>query len=433
MKKTLIISYNFPPVGGAGVQRPVKFVKYLRDFGWEPVVLSVSNPSVPVLDVSLLKDIPEGVKIYRGRTFEPSYALKARVSRSKAGISARLAAFLKKTVSRFILPDMQILWWPGLLHQLLKILRQEKPDVVFVSAPPFSSFVPVVFASSFFRVPVVLDYRDEWSFSRLNWENSVKTSFASRLDGILERYVLWKCSAFVAANQSYLDYLDSSYPGLDGEKGRAITNGYDDEDLGGLRAVSRDGQKIRITYAGTVWNATSLKTFMAALEMLFAEDSSGSIAKRMIIDIYGRVVDEERRCIEECKYLEVVALHGYMEHKDILQELMNSDILLLTLSDLAGADRIITGKAFEYMATGKHILAIAPKGETTELLRQNYRNLTLVEPDHPERVVCALRKLIASIEELRAKDGDDVTHFTRRNLTGELSRLFDELTGEKAT
>ncbi len=189
MKKVLIISYNFPPVGGAGVQRPVKFVKYLRDFGWEPVVLSVANPSVPVTDESLLKDIPSSVKLYRAKTLEPSYSVKNRIAHHDANWLDKSFSLLKKTVSPFILPDVQILWWPGLLLKLLIILLYEKPDVLFVSAPPFSSFVPVVSISRLFRVPAVLDYRDEWSFSRENWENSIKSSLARKLDYKLERYV----------------------------------------------------------------------------------------------------------------------------------------------------------------------------------------------------------------------------------------------------
>ena len=431
MKKVLLISYNFPPVGGAGVQRPVKFVKYLREFGWEPVVLSVSNPSVPVLDLSLLNDIPNGVKVYRARTLEPSYAVKSSLSRNQSGLLATWTSVLKKTCSLLLLPDLQILWWPGLFFYLLKILPREKPRIVFVSAPPFSSFLPAVIAASLFGVPVVLDYRDEWSFTRHNWENSAKSCLATELDALLERFALEKCRAFVAANHSYVDSIYRSYGDSLRNKGYAITNGYDDDDLVGLKAARRYGEKIRIVYAGTIWNATSLATFMAAVEMLFDEDRSGRAAERMSIDIYGRIVEEERRYVEESKYPHAIVIHGYLEHKYIFHELLNSDVLLLTLNDLPGADRIITGKVFEYMATGKHILAIMPEGETSNLLTQNYPNLSMINTNRPEDILLALKGICGSIEELRAKDHCDVAHFTRRNLTGTLSRLFDELTGEE--
>jgi glycosyltransferase involved in cell wall biosynthesis len=426
MKKSLIISYNFPPVGGGGVQRPVKFVKYLRDFGWEPIVLSVANPSVPVLDASLLKDIPDGVKVYRARTLEPSYALKSRVSRTTPGQVSRMVGFFKKAISCLLLPDMQVLWWPGLFLQLSKIIMLEKPNVILVSAPPFSSFVPTVFVGTIFKVPVVLDYRDEWSFTRQNWENSVKTSFAEKLDTLLEAYALRKCSAFVTANQSYVDSIYRMYPGLDRSKGRVITNGYDTEDLAEGKALPRHKEKVRIIYAGTVWSATSLQTFIKALEMLFDSDDSG-INRQVFLDIYGRVVDEERRYLDESKYAHVIGIHGYSAHQSIMGELLNSDILLLTLSDLPGAERIITAKAFEYMATGKHILAIAPLGETSDLLRQNYGNLSLINSSDPNEVFLALKKIVASIEQLRMREGDVVTQFTRRNLTGTLCEVFDAL------
>ena len=427
MKKALIISYNFPPVGGGGVQRAVKFVKYLREFGWDPIVLSVSNPSVPVLDSSLLRDIPFGTRVYRALTFEPSYALKSRASCSQAGLWAAVVGILKKALSHFLLPDLQVLWWPGLFLELVKVLTLERPTVVFVSAPPFSSFVPTVFVASLCRVPVVLDYRDEWSFTRQNWENSVKTRFAAKLDALLEAYVLRKCSAFVAANQSYVDAIYRLYPDLQNQKGRSITNGYDVDDLIRDEVSLRLKKKIRIVYAGTVWNATSLQTFMTALEMLFDSDDSGRIAQQVFLDIYGRIVDEEKRYVDESKYAHAVRIHGYTAHESIFKELLNSDILLLTLSDLPGAERIITGKVFEYMATGKHILAIVPTGETSDLLRHNYSNLSLINSTDTQEVFLALKKIVASIEQLRMRPVDDVTHFTRRNLTGTLCELFDEL------
>jgi len=426
MKKALIVSYNFPPVGGAGVQRPVKFVKYLREFGWEPVVLSVANPSVPVLDPSLLLDVPEGVKVYRARTLEPGYALKQAVTRARPGGWGRVTGALKRCAGRLLLPDLQVLWWPGLLSQLSFVLFTETPAVVLVSAPPFSSFVPVVFAARLFGVPVVLDYRDEWTFTRRNWEQSVKGRLPERVDAFLERYALAGCRAFVAANESYVRSLSDSYPEAAG-KGCAVTNGYDEHDLHGLTPVPRRGKAIRITYAGTVWNATSLKPFLAALELLFDRDEALWRAGRLVVEVFGRVVAEEMDHLAGHKYAACIRLNGYAQHREIMRELMDSDVLLITLSDLPGAERIITGKAFEYMATGKHILAIVPEGETSRLLHENYRNLTLVTSADPEPICARLAEIARDVEELRCRAPEDVSRFTRKNLTGDLSRLFERL------
>ena len=127
MKKVAIIAYGFPPVGGAGVQRPVKFVKYLREFGWEPVVLTVGNPSVPVIDTSLLHDIPENVAVYRAKTLEPSYRAKNVLAHAGSGLGATLKRLLKYCFSSLLLPDVQVLWWPYLIVYLIKVIKNEKP------------------------------------------------------------------------------------------------------------------------------------------------------------------------------------------------------------------------------------------------------------------------------------------------------------------
>jgi glycosyltransferase involved in cell wall biosynthesis len=411
------------------VQRPVKFVKYLREFGWEPLVLAVANPSVPVLDPSLLLDIPEGVKVYRAHTLEPGYALKQSVTRAKSGFLGSLRVAVKRCVARLLLPDVQVLWWPGLLSQLCLILVSEMPAVVLVSAPPFSSFVPVVFAARLFGVPVVLDYRDEWTFTRRNWEHSVKGKFVEKVDAFLERYALEGCSAFVTANESYVRSLSGAYPKA-ADKGCAVTNGYDEDDLQGLQLPSRQGKAIRITYAGTVWNATSLKPFLAALELLFDRNETLWREERVVVEVYGRVVEEEQESLARHKYAAHIRLNGYAQHHEIMRELMDSDVLLLTLSDLPGAERIVTGKAFEYMATGRHIMAVVPEGETSRLLRKNYRNLTLVTDSNPEAICTALSGIASAIDELRIRPREDVSRFTRKNLTGDLSRLFDRLASQ---
>jgi glycosyltransferase involved in cell wall biosynthesis len=428
MKKVLIISYNFPPVGGAGVQRPVKFVKYLRDFGWEPIVLSVANPSVPIIDESLLKDIPSKVKVYRAKTLEPSYSVKSRVSRPATHCLYKSISLLKNAVSQFLLPDAQILWWPGLIFKLIYIIFHEKPDVLFVSAPPFSSFMPVVAIALLFRVPVVLDYRDEWSFSRDNWENSIKNCFAKKLDIMLEGFVLKYCTAFVTANQSYIDSICYKYNFVDKSKGLAITNGYDPDDIAKRYNVFIDNSKVQFVYTGTIWRATSLCNFMTALEMLLDDDQSGVRANNLSVKIYGRVVNEEKCYLESTKYSTIVNLYGYVDHAKILKETFNTDVLLLSLSDLPGADRIITGKVFEYMATGKHILAIVPDGETKNILLENYNNVTIVNPNNPTEIYLGLQNIIRSIDGIRKIKANNVSQFSRIKLTHRLAMLFNKIT-----
>jgi len=425
MKKVVVISYNFPPVGGAGVQRPAKFVKYLREFDWEPVVLSVENPSVPVRDESLLKDIPADVKVYRARTLEPSYSVKSSLSRKEKDWLSQSLSLVKKMVTQLLLPDAQILWWPDLILKLLRVIKKEKPDIVFVSAPPFSSFVPVVAIAHLKKVPCILDYRDEWLFTRDNWENSIKSSLAKKVDHVLERYVLKRCSGFVTANQSYIDSILDRYPAIPAHKGAVVTNGYDDDDFDDITHVPLKKDRITITYTGTLWKATSLRNFIIALDLFCDKLKSSKNIPDFCINIFGRIVDDEKKYIDECKQKDTISIHGYFEHDKILNEIGNSDILLLTLSDLPGAEKIITGKIFEYMATGKHILALLPDGETKRILTGNYNNATIVDPNEQDEICSALEYICMNIDNIRNAEHIDVSQFSRKRLTKKLADIFN--------
>ena len=426
-KKVVIVSYNFPPVGGAGVQRPVKFVKYLRAFGWEPVVLSVSNPSVPVVDNSLMRDIPEDVKIYRAKTLEPSYSRKQDYASSRAGLRQSIKKKLKNIMASCLLPDLQILWWPCLMLELIRIIMKEKPCCLFVTAPPFSSFVPVVALGSIFKIPVVLDFRDEWSFSRSTWENAAKHRLAYFFDSMLEKYVVSKCQSFSAANNSYIQSIYKSYPKINNDKGHVITNGYDEEDFL-YRKLNLDTigskNKINIVYTGSVWKATSLSPFVSALIELL--DTDPLIVEKVSVKIYGRVVDEEKFCLKNKKVSKIIELYDYCDHDMIIREIQNADILLISLIDLPGAEKIITGKAFEYMASGKHIFAMVPEGETRSILSENYDCLSFVHPNDHEGICAALCELFENIDGVRGCLGKDVSQFSRKRLTECLARVLDD-------
>ena len=426
MRKVVIVAYNFPPVGGAGVQRPVKFVKYLKGFGWQPIVLAVANPSVPVVDESLLLDIPDDVTIYKAKTLEPSYAQKQSMVVARNCIKGFFKRHFKSAILSCMLPDMQILWWPDLILKLVKVIKYENPDCIFVTAPPFSSFLPVILLGSICKIPVVIDFRDEWSFSRNTWENTAKHSLATIIDKLFESYVVRKCTAFTAVNSSYISTICKTYPKVDVNKGSVITNGYDEDDFRHIHSsclIDALTDKINFVYTGTVWNATSFKPFISALKSLLSDDPT--IADKIHLKIYGRVVDSEMSCFKGDKINNVLNLFDYCRHDLSVQAISNADILILTLSELPGSHKIIAGKIFEYMATGKHILAIIPDGETKNIIEENYSNCTIVKPESHAGICIAIRYLIDNFEKVKERRGDDVSKFSRRILTGRLAEVLD--------
>jgi glycosyltransferase involved in cell wall biosynthesis len=427
MKKVLIVSYAFPPVGGGGVQRSVKFVKYLRGFEWEPLVLTVANPSVPLVDLNLTKDIPVGTKIFKAKTFEPSYSKKRKYSTSKSLIKLKISGIIKKVLSNTLLPDIQILWWPGLVVTLVRVLRKEKPNCIFVSAPPFSTFIPVVIIGKIFSIPVVIDYRDEWDYSRSQLENLSKSNFARKLDYCFEKYCIKHCTAFTAASDSYIENLVNKYNLKESKKGVCITNGFDEDDFTVIRhETARNNGMINVVFSGTVWKGTSLKDFLYAIEQLLIKVPT--INNKLKIRLFGRIVDSELVYFNAEPLKDVVEIRGYLDHNDIINEISNADILLMSIADSPAADRIILGKTFEYMATGKHIFALLPAGESERLLRRHYGNTTIVEPGDIEKISNAMLVLIEKIEAVRAASSKDVSQFSRKKLTEKLACVFNSVT-----
>lgn len=423
-RKVLIVSYIFPPAGGAGVQRTLKFIKYLPKFGWNPIILTVSNSSVPLLDHSLLKDIPPDTVIHKAATLEPPYAVKQYVSANNGNkLAALFRSRLKHLANALLLPDPQVLWWPGLTANMIRIMSKYDVECVFSSAPPFSMLVPCVFMANRFKVPVVIDFRDEWSFTRSNFENTTKSPVAGKVDKLLEGYVVSQCSLFTAATRSYIDSICAKHPSVRPGKGIPITNGFDMDDFRSSdRIASRD--KIEIVYTGTVWKATSLKNFSTAL--LNIATRKPELTGKLALKIIGRVVESELQPIAALRPYVDIETTGYLPHGTIINTITNADILLLTLSNLAGSERIIPGKTFEYMATGNHIFAVTPNGETRSILENNYPGTTFAHPDSVEDMQARLEHLLLSIRSKPRSACPEVAQFSREALTRRLADVFDK-------
>ena len=431
MKKVLVVAYAFPPVGGAGVQRVAKFSKYLGEFGWEPVLLTVKNPSVPAFDANQIKDVPADCRIYRTRTFEPSYKFKVGFSKinSPSQTNQRIKKALRNIQHMLMMPDPQILWWPGLFISLVRIVRIERINCLFVTAPPFSALVPVVFVGKMLGLPVVADFRDDWHFSRLYLENASKSAFAIKTDMMLERYVVSKCSALTVATASYVRHIYDRNPSVNRNKGHVITNGFDGDDFKGFSMEGgTDNSEVRVTfvYCGTVWKATSLLPFIKAVKALFKKYPN--LESKISVKVFGRVVQQEMESLQKHGIEKNFVFEGYVPHNTSIKAMCAADILLLTLSDLPGSDQIIPGKTFEYMATGKHILAIVPEGETSRLLKKEYSNATVIHPKEGEAISQRILGLVRDKRNTGKNHKIDISQYERRSLTEKLAKVFSGLT-----
>ena len=248
-RRVLLIAYNFPPVGGAGVQRPAKWAKYLRRCGWEVTVLTTENPSVPVRDESLLADLPDDVRVVRARTWEPDYRVKQSLvgaASTKRGLVTRIKSAVKGLAKRVVKlalqPDPQVLWNPNALRAATAVLREQPHDAILVTAPAYSSFFIGAALKKKFGLPLILDYRDEWDLSGQYLENAQRDGFSRFVQHRMQRRLLRQADAVVATTQASTSNLAAKLAELKHPiPAVCIYNGFDAEDFGeGLKVDGRE-------------------------------------------------------------------------------------------------------------------------------------------------------------------------------------------------
>jgi glycosyltransferase involved in cell wall biosynthesis len=375
-KRVLLISYTFPPTGGAGVQRVTKFVKYLGQFGWSPSVLTVANPSVPLNDDSLGADVPQETLVRRAGTWEPGYALKSAVSAGdgqaarRGGIIQRWTkGTLRRLATMLLQPDPQVLWMPGAVREGMRLLREVPHDAIVATGPPFSTFLIGASLSRRTGLPLVLDYRDEWDLSSAYWENKRLDPLSSLVQRRMQRRVLRAAKVVLATTRCSAEALEQARKSA-GSTARVswIYNGFDPDDFTSTTAKQdTDRRPYRLAYTGTLWTLTTSAPLVEAVIRL--AQHKPTLAAELELIFAGRRTTTENQILARLKGLPCrMREEPYLNHSAAVDLLLSSDGLCAILADLPGAGRVVPAKIFEYMAAKRPILGIAPRGEMWDLL-----------------------------------------------------------------
>ncbi len=444
-RRVLLITYPFPPVGGAGVQRVTKFVKYLPQHGWDVSVLTVANPSVPLYDESLAKDIPPETVIRRARSWEPGYALKASVSagaqsnaKPRRGVKRALGAAARRVATLVFQPDAQILWGPRALAEGKRLLREIPHDAIVASGPPFSTFLIAASLARHARLPLVLDYRDEWTISNEYWENRRLDPLSRCVQGRMQRWAIAASSGLVATTRSSAQSL-AELARRSGGKARTtwVYNGFDPDDFPSLpsRPIAERGP-FRLSYTGTLWNLTDVGPLVAAVRRL--AERSPELAADLEVVFAGRRLGTQADRVAELRTLPCrLVEHPYLDHSAVVDLMRGSEALCLLLSDLPGAGRVVPAKLFEYMATRRSILTIAPTGEARVLLA-GYPGGQF-SPGDIEGITTWLAAVIRAHQAgaFHTEMEWDTSPYTRDTQAGQLAEFLNELlpgqTGDSPT
>lgn len=373
MKKVLIISYYFPPSGGAGVQRVLKFVKYLPDYGWEPVVLTVQESAgFPAQDASLLQEIPDQIRVIRTRIFEPYEAYRkftgkstpqgmdiATLGQSGGSFKDRFAEWIRAT---FFIPDARCFWKRTAIRAGKRLLKTEKFDIVFSSAPPYTTHLIGMALARYSDVPWIADFRDSW----VGWLSTPKRWWLPyQIDLKMEKSVLNDADQITHVSNGVKADLLSRHPEISENKWALLPNGFDQADFEGLNDKPPENRFI-ITYTGSLYGHRNPQIFLKALHKLLEEHPD--CKDQILIRFVGRV---------DPKFLEAFEVFGsiiehipYVTHNESIRYLLQSNLLLLIIDNAPASKSIITGKLYEYIGARRPILAIAPEGEAAEIIQE---------------------------------------------------------------
>ena len=371
MKRLLVITYYWPPTGGSGVQRWVKFCKYLPQYGWQPVVYTPENPERLAYDESLLKDVPECAEIIRTRISEP-YAAYRRLIGGKDGRSEvnPVSGGEKTAVQRlslwvrgnFFVPDPRVSWVRPSVRYLKGYLKEHPVDAVVTTGPPQSMHLIGLGLKKALGLKWIADFRDPWT-EMFYYKHLELGRRADRRHHELERQVLDGADTVIAVTP----YVRDDFAARTQTPVTLITNGFDEDDFAGVRPAVHEG-KFTIVHTGLFAADGNPLNLWDVLAEKCGDDPE--FASKLQIRLAGKTDSEVTEAIRARGLGGNLVDLGYLPHDEVVAEQMGADILILPLRREPEYAKVLPGKIFEYLAAGRPVLGIGQEdGAAAEVLR----------------------------------------------------------------
>ncbi|WP_245590651.1 glycosyltransferase family 4 protein [Adhaeribacter aquaticus] len=362
-KQVLFITYYWPPSGGAGVQRCLKFVKHLPEFGITPTIVTVSEKeaSYPVLDRSLEADIPAGVRVIRTSTSEPFEFYKKLTGRKEipyGGFAnekkdSSVQKFFKFLRGNLFIPDARVGWNKYAIKACSELLANEKFEAIITTSPPHSTQLIGLTLQKKFGVKWIADLRDPWT-DIYYYKDLQHTAWAKKKDAEYEKAVIENATNLLVTSSDTKRLLLAKSPDIKTKKIKVIPNGYDEEDFQYLSQPPQDA--FLITYTGTITETYNIEAFLKAFALVASRHQDIAYKLRFV----GKISDEIKNQIEATGLLHLTEIVPFVPHNESVRYLMNTTILLMGIPDVENNYCILPGKLFEYLASNKPIICIGP-------------------------------------------------------------------------
>lgn len=433
MKKALIVTYYWPPAGGPGVQRWLKFVKYLKEFNWEPVVVTVKNGTYPAIDNSLEKDIPDNTVVYKIPTSEPFglynfFKRRKGKSGSVAFINMKKKGSLLDKLSIFIranlyIPDARKGWKPYVVKALPEILSKHKIDVLITTGPPHSTHLIGLEMKRECNIPWIADFRDPWTNIYYN-KIMPRTTRTKRIDSHLESSVLKESDfVIVVSRQVKREFCDRT------DNIELIYNGYDDSDFAKIDENDNPIDNFVILHTGNLSSSQNTIELWNALADI--SDKNKSFKNDLVIRFIGNTDINIIDYLKSKGFSENIDIVDYVPHHKAVAMMTQASLLLLVIPNTDNNEGIITGKLFEYLASGSPIIAIGPvNGDAADILSETGRSPMIGFNDTSamkERLIQAYTIWVENDKTTPKYSGESCKQFSRKNATQQLVELLNRV------
>jgi glycosyltransferase involved in cell wall biosynthesis len=420
MFKVLVVAYYFPPMGLSGVQRTLKFVKYMKNYNWNPTVITSGNVAYFAHDKSLSKELTDtDIKVIRiSGSKEPNSVL------AKLGTIKLPREFVRnifdKLSQTFFIPDNKISWSKLAYKKIDKILSTEKYDALFITCPPFSAFDVISQIKKKHDIPLFADYRDLWYKSYFAF---YPTPFHKLLHKKKEYNALKAADRIIVTNRKIKEKLLNTYPFLTFEDVVIISHGYDKDDFDKIEAQPKPLNKMVLMYSGIFMVYNTPAYFLKAFKQLTIERPD--IASNIELHFVGFLRKENQKLIRKLSLQSFVKDHGYVNHDESIAKLKSADVLWFMVGRRRNIDAILPGKVYEYIGAKKPILACVPDGAAKMAVEETGAGF-ICSPDNIDEIKNTILKVYQhySSNTLPIPSDEILEKFRRNNLTEILTKQF---------
>ncbi len=424
MDKVLVLTYYWPPSGGPGVQRWLKFVKYLPELGYLPHVITV-DPTLatyPVQDPSLVDEVSEKATVHTTETREPYKYYQRLLSKKEVPYSGFaneqkggvLSAFSRFVRGNFFVPDARKGWNAFAIAKAEKLIAEIDPGVIITTSPPHSSQLAGLYLKKKYpHLKWIADMRDPWT-DIYYYGKMYHLPFVKKKDRKLEQRVLENADAIITVSNDLKRVFQKKVtPGLY-DRFHVIPNGYDPDDFV-LHTDYQPSDDFTITYTGTLSPEYDISGFIKAMKI--AEQQLG---KKIQLKFVGAISDQWRRALQKVFSVEII---NHVSHKEAIRHMLQTHMLLLVIPAIENNKGIVTGKIFEYMAAERPVLGIGPvDGDAALMLEQTKSGMMFDYRDDHGMEKYVLQFALDHKHWL--PDRAKVKSYSRRALTGKLLKIM---------